>query len=630
MDNKKYGVELTADISDLKSKLEEAKKITEKTKDNIETSLRKVKVTRDGQKQEIEISTNKAKKELQETAKEFEKRMSNIKPKITFWNDGTDLADVKPGMNALGRISKAEPIKPEEQKFYGYDPDFMKVSEEIKENINKVTTSTTKAKEEMASLGEETEETEKKSKGLTISFTHFGDDISKTIKKSVSSIKKFTLSLIGIRGAYSIITKSANAYMSLDNKMSTRLKANWIALGAIFSPIIEKIVKLFQKAVAYINIFVKTLTGGKVDLLSKAMKAVEKSTGKTTKQVKKLNNELSALDEIENLNFDNDGADEDEFDVKSALEEIQNIELNPKIVEIVEKVATYIKDKIIPTVKDLYNWFKDLNIPWKLIGATILAIKLGPMGALILAVGALVGKILEAKKAWENFKESQNQVKNTQVKGLQLISQKIEENNDKIANGNLSDEEKSKLQTQNNTLLNEAQRYYEQINREQKNGVQYTQAEITEIENLKTKIEDLSGTKIDIEINWLSNTKNLNMFSKLIEQILGAGLGANGGILSSLRKGLFGFARGNVAYEPTVAQFGEYAGARSNPEITTPQNVMRETLYDALSDALPMMGGQTGDIILNVNGRELARATYDDFKQEQNRLGTSNVAVRRV
>ena len=43
-------------------------------------------------------------------------------------------------------------------------------------------------------------------------------------------------------------------------------------------------------------------------------------------------------------------------------------------------------------------------------------------------------------------------------------------------------------------------------------------------------------------------------------------------------------ATGNVAYSETVAVFGEYSGARNNPEITTPQNIMRETFADVLSD----------------------------------------------
>ena len=42
-------------------------------------------------------------------------------------------------------------------------------------------------------------------------------------------------------------------------------------------------------------------------------------------------------------------------------------------------------------------------------------------------------------------------------------------------------------------------------------------------------------------------------------------------------------ATGNVAYNETFAIFGEYVGASSNPEITTPQNIMRETFEDVLS-----------------------------------------------
>lgn len=42
-------------------------------------------------------------------------------------------------------------------------------------------------------------------------------------------------------------------------------------------------------------------------------------------------------------------------------------------------------------------------------------------------------------------------------------------------------------------------------------------------------------------------------------------------------------AKGNVAYSPMIAQFGEYIGASSNPEITTPQNIMRETFEDVLT-----------------------------------------------
>lgn len=43
-------------------------------------------------------------------------------------------------------------------------------------------------------------------------------------------------------------------------------------------------------------------------------------------------------------------------------------------------------------------------------------------------------------------------------------------------------------------------------------------------------------------------------------------------------------AKGNVAYSPLIAQFGEYSGASHNPEITAPQNILRETFDEVLSN----------------------------------------------
>ncbi len=39
-------------------------------------------------------------------------------------------------------------------------------------------------------------------------------------------------------------------------------------------------------------------------------------------------------------------------------------------------------------------------------------------------------------------------------------------------------------------------------------------------------------------------------------------------------------ATGGVAYGPMVAQIGEYAGARNNPEIVTPENLMRQIIRE--------------------------------------------------
>ena len=77
-------------------------------------------------------------------------------------------------------------------------------------------------------------------------------------------------------------------------------------------------------------------------------------------------------------------------------------------------------------------------------------------------------------------------------------------------------------------------------------------------------------------------------------------------------------ADGYVAYGPTLAVQGEYAGARTNPEITAPQTMIEESMINAFTKIAPYLGAnnQHGDIVLNINGREFARATYEDTQNE--------------
>ena len=77
--------------------------------------------------------------------------------------------------------------------------------------------------------------------------------------------------------------------------------------------------------------------------------------------------------------------------------------------------------------------------------------------------------------------------------------------------------------------------------------------------------------------------------------ILGAALAAIGGALAAgLFKKLVGaatykaFAKGGVITEPTMALMGEYPGARTNPEIITPERLMRSVFRDEAAG----MGGR--------------------------------------
>ena len=80
-------------------------------------------------------------------------------------------------------------------------------------------------------------------------------------------------------------------------------------------------------------------------------------------------------------------------------------------------------------------------------------------------------------------------------------------------------------------------------------------------------------------------------------------------------------ATGNVAYEETMAIFGEYAGARNNPEITTPQNIMRETFEDVLSSGDWSSNNSVIDLTVNVGNEKLGRILLDNLRSMKRQTG---------
>lgn len=89
-------------------------------------------------------------------------------------------------------------------------------------------------------------------------------------------------------------------------------------------------------------------------------------------------------------------------------------------------------------------------------------------------------------------------------------------------------------------------------------------------------------------------------------------------------------AKGNVAYSETVAVFGEYAGASTNPEITTPQNVMAETFRDVLSDyeySNNNSNGEIKQIVFQFGSYRVAVEMEKLLQQARRQNGTATVTI---
>ena len=98
-------------------------------------------------------------------------------------------------------------------------------------------------------------------------------------------------------------------------------------------------------------------------------------------------------------------------------------------------------------------------------------------------------------------------------------------------------------------------------------------------------------------------------------------------------------AKGGVIDKPTMAMVGEYAGAKSNPEIVTPESLMRKVFAESmLPIAQAIMSGNNevvgaiGDLAnrpIELNGRKVSQNIYDDLQKEAKRRGANSFNITR-
>lgn len=130
-------------------------------------------------------------------------------------------------------------------------------------------------------------------KGITDSFKHM-----------LKTAGQLSIALLGVRGVFTSLRKAVSMYMSYDDELNKQLQNDWAVLGSLLAPILEKVVELFTRLTAYINAFVRALTG--IDLVARAN---AKSLNSAAKGAKAYRNELGNLQKFDDLNvvnFDKD------------------------------------------------------------------------------------------------------------------------------------------------------------------------------------------------------------------------------------------------------------------------------------------------------------------------------------
>ena len=126
------------------------------------------------------------------------------------------------------------------------------------------------------------------------------DALNGSIKKGIKQIGRMALAVLGVRGAYSLVRRAISACLQGNEELNNKMTAIWNTLGTIMEPVVTAMFDAIYKILAYINYFVKAITG--IDFVANAnAKAIQKqaaATDKLTKSTREANKALASFDEM--------------------------------------------------------------------------------------------------------------------------------------------------------------------------------------------------------------------------------------------------------------------------------------------------------------------------------------------
>ena len=480
----------------------------------------------------------------------------------------------------------------------------LKLENDIEKTKNRIIS----LKESMQNVGNEADKTTTK--------------ISKGFKKGTTTLKRFALSLFGIHSMYRLASRASSAWLSQDTELAQKLQNVWIGLGALVSPVIEKISDLMLKALGYLNEFVKALSGGRIDFIAKAnAKALEKQT----KAQKELNRQTYDFDEIRKQQEQNAG-------VSSGISSggINIPELDDRLVKKLQNLAKWLRENQ-ELVKGLaiafgvafgaYKIASLLSNIGKLIGVASAGTGLAGLGAIlgtlaqigVIAIGvSLLYTGLTGRNIIDDLKEIHNNIralkdieeeqKNAKLKGLEESLNLIEATNKALENTNITEERANQLLEIKKDNIEDVKKYLQDWE------ILYGLSE-EEIKRINDALKDDKTTVDDIKkgINdWSPGISSAKSGLKVFFDGLKSGWddfkkGWNN-LFSGGSKGKKAYALGGIVTQPTRALIGE-AGY---PEAVVP---MTGDYLSTLASEIGKYGGGSGGGNVNIylDGRLIQR-----------------------
>lgn len=241
------------------------------------------------------------------------------------------------------------------------------------------------------------------------------DGANKSSKSLLKSITKWGLAIFGIRSAYMGIRQVMNSVLSQNKSLGDQMDAMKKSLYAAFTPIVEKIINLIRKLMAYINYVWKRLFGKNLftDKVAKDLKSGEKSAKEISKQLAGFD-EANVLSDNKSSGSGAGGGTTDiglgKVKIPKWLEKIMDwVEKNPTLSKILFGLAPFVLFGMVQLGKTLTTTLISKLLGKAGTGATGAGASglLGILGTMLLiAATVVICKITydKVKEAWEMYK----------------------------------------------------------------------------------------------------------------------------------------------------------------------------------------------------------------------------------
>ncbi len=239
-------------------------------------------------------------------------------------------------------------------------------------------------------------------------------------------------------------------------------------------------------------------------------------------------------------------------------------------------------------------------------------------------ISSLVDSI---KQIWENIKQTAISTFNSVKDNISNIFNNIKNIASNIWN-NITSNIRNAVSNIKNGIVQNFQNAYNSIQNIFSNIGSFFSGVWSRIRNTFSSL----GTSIGNAISGAVKS-GINGVISLIERTINSAIRLiNGGIrLINLIPGVYvgsintlslpRLAKGGVLTEATTVIAGEYSGAKTNPEIVTPQNIMRDTIEDVLSNYSGSNNDKPIYLTINVGNQKLGQILLDDLRDKKRRTG---------